>query len=190
MENNQDYIQHILKKIPVNLWIAFASGMGLGLLTHFYMLTHKLPNWDDINNLRGYGSGAAWGRWFLRYIRPLSGEWSVPSINGVLAIFIISVASCFVLAALNLKSFTSAMLVPAMMVTFPGFASTMTFMFTVNSYALGVLMACVGAYCVRKIKFGWIPGILLFVLSMGVYQSYICLAAGILVTALCLDCFE
>ena len=185
-----DILFQLFSKIPSHLWVAIVSGIVAGFMTHFYMLTHKLPNWDEINNIRGYGSGAAWGRWFLRYVRPLSGEWSVPSINGVLAIIIVVAASCFVIEALNLKSVTSAILVPVMMVTFPGFASTMTFMFTVNSYAIGILLACLGAFFLRKVRFGWIVALLSFTLCMGIYQSYICLAAGILVAGMCLDSFE
>jgi len=189
-EVKKDLLYAIATKIPGNIWICLASGMISGLLTHLYMLMHKLPNWDDLNNFHGYGSGDSWGRWFLKYVRPLSGEWSIPAINGVMAIFIIAVSSCLIIAALDLKSLSAAILVPVMAVTFPGFTSTMTFMFTVNSYAMGILLSCLGAFLIRKYKYGYIPAIFVFLLSLGIYQSYICLAAGILVLGLLIDLID
>lgn len=186
----KDLLQVLAAKIPGNIWICLTSGLIAGLFTHLYMLVNKLPNWDDIWNFNGYGSGDSWGRWFLKYVRPLSGEWSIPAINGVMAIITIAIASCLIISALKLKSLSAAILVPVMAVTFPGFTSTMTFMFTVNSYAFGVLFCCLGAFLIRKYKYGYIPGVVFLVLSMGIYQSYICLAAGILVLGLLLDLFE
>ena len=189
-EYEKDVFHSVYKKVPGYIWICFCVGMIAGLITHLYMLMNKLPNWDEINNIRGVGSGDSWGRWFLKYVRPLSGQWSVPAINGFLTIAIIAFASCFIMLALNLKSTTSAVLIPVMAVTFPGLTSIMTFMFTANSYAMGILFVSVGAFLVRKFRFGFIPAFLLFLASLGIYQSYICLAAGILVLGLLLDLIE
>ncbi|MDD2972489.1 MAG: glucosyltransferase domain-containing protein [Lachnospiraceae bacterium] len=176
-----DIIKDLYKKIPKNIWICFVSGIVWGLITHIYMITHKLPNWDDLYNLRGFGSGAEYGRWLLEFIRPLYGKWSVPALNGVLAIILWAMAACFIYAALRLETVTSAVLLSFMVMTFPSIACTMTFMFTVTCYALGILFVCAGVYCYQKGRYGFIPAILLFVLSLGIYQSYICLAAGMLV---------
>ena len=186
-EKKIDMLATVWNKIPQNIWVGLVAGIVSGLATHLYMLMHKLPNWDEINNIWGSGSGDSWGRWFLKYVRPLSGNWSVPAINGLLTIIIISISSCFILLALDLKSKTSSVLIPIMAVTFPGLTSIMTFMFTSNSYAMGILLVCIGAYFVTRFRFGWIFAIVLFTCSMGIYQSYICLAAGILVLGLMLN---
>lgn len=185
-----DLLRVIFTKIPRQIWICLISGMVSGILTHMFMLMNKLPNWDDLNNFKGYGTGDSWGRWMLKYIRPLFGDWSIPAINGMMAILIIAISSCLIVAALDLKSASSAVLIPVMAITFPGFTSTMAFMFTVTTYAMGILFCCLGAFLIRKYKYGFIPGIIMFVLSMGIYQSYICLAAGILVLGLLLDSID
>lgn len=56
-EKNIDYLNDLWKRIPLNIWICLCSGLITGLITHMYMLMHKLPNWDEINNFRGSGSG-------------------------------------------------------------------------------------------------------------------------------------
>lgn len=187
MNKEKDIFLVIFRKIPKNVKICFSSGMIIGLLTHFYMLTHKLPNWDDITNMNQYGSGAEYGRWFLETVYHLFGKWSIPEVNGVLTIIFLSVAACFLLLVLDLQTVTSAILIPVTLVTFPGVACIMTYMFTTHLYAFGIMLCCMGAYCFKKYQRGFIPAMILFILSCGIYQSYICLASGILVFCLVLD---
>ena len=171
-------------------WVSLGTGVFTGIITHLYMLTNKLPNWDDLNNLYGYGAGDINGRWMLKYLHDWAGHWSVPALNGMLAILLIAIAACFILEALEFHSLTSALLLPMVMMTFPSLASTMTFMFTVDTYAMGFLMCCVAAWLIRKFRYGFLPGTVLLILSLAIYQSYICLAAGILVFGLVMELFR
>ena len=66
-----DILAQINNKIPKRSKICLISGMIIGWLTHFYMLSHKLVNWDDMNSLDEFGSGDYLGRWFLKFIHPL-----------------------------------------------------------------------------------------------------------------------
>ncbi|MEG1847639.1 MAG: glucosyltransferase domain-containing protein [Lachnospiraceae bacterium] len=187
MNTQTDVIAELYKRIPKKVLLCFSSGMIFGLLTHFYMLTHKLPNWDDLTNMNRYGTGAEFGRWFLEPIYHLFGKWSIPEVNGVLTILFLSIAACFLLLTLELQTMTSAVLLPLMLMTFPSIACMMSFMFTVHLYAFAIMMCCIGTYLYRKYRFGFIPAVVLFVLSCGMYQSYICFVAGILVFCLLLD---
>ena len=190
MNENRDTFKEILLKIPFHIRCCLVSGILWGIITHAYMLTNKLPNWDDINNVGGYAVGSEFGRWFLKYVNPLDGIWSVPWLSGIFSIVLISAAACFVLSTLHLKSTTSAVLIPLMMLSFPSMCSLFTFMFTADCYAVGILLACAGAWLIRKYRFGFLPGIVCLVLSMGIYQAYLCLALGILVMGLFLDMLE
>lgn len=158
-----------------------------GILIHAYMFTNKLPNWDDINNVGTFGVGSEFGRWFLKYINPLDGIWSVPWIGGLFAVTFLSLAACMVVAALDIRSLTGAVIVPLMMLSFPSVCSMFTFMFTADCYAVGIFLACTAAWLIRRYRFGFLPGIVLLVLSLGLYQAYLCLALGVLVCGLFLD---
>ena len=158
-----------------------------GILIHAYMFTNKLPNWDDINNVGTFGVGSEFGRWFLKYINPLDGIWSVPWIGGLFAVTFLSLAACMVVAALDIRSLTGAVIVPLMMLSFPSVCSMFTFMFTADCYAVGIFLACTAAWLIRRHRFGFLPGIVLLVLSLGLYQAYLCLALGVLVCGLFLD---
>lgn len=187
MNEEKDLLRKLYHKIPKNIWVCFVAGIVFGVMTHLYMLTNKLPNWDDMNNLYGFGSGVGYGRWFLQYLGPFMGYWSVPTLHGMLAIVLWSIAGCFIVLALKLESMTSSVLVALMMLTFPSVACTMTFMFTVNCYAFGILLVCFGAYCYCNFKHGYIVASIAFILSLAIYQSFICLGAAIIVMALLLD---
>ena len=182
-----DIIKELYKKVPKNMLICFISSVVSGIIIHLYVLTHKLPNWDDINNLQGFGSGAEYGRWLLEYIRPLYGKWSIPAFNGMLAILLWSVGAAMIYRALELATQTSAVLLGVMVISFPAIASTMTYMFTVTCYAIGFLLVCAGSMLYRRYRYGFLPAILLYLLSLGIYQSYICLAVSILLMGFVLD---
>lgn len=187
---NYDLIQKVNNKIPHHTKICIIVGMLAGWFTHFYMLTHKLPNWDDATNLSMYGSGDFLGRWFLKYIHRLGTRYSIPAIHGVLMIFILTIAACLVLEILHLKSTTAAILVPALMVTFPSVACTMTFMFMSHTSAIAIFMICLAVYLLRKYKWGFVPCTVFLICSLGVYQSYISIAIALMLLGMIVDILE
>ena len=190
MNTQNDLIRNITAHIAPRHWLSLGTGVFVGIITHLYMLTNKLPNWDDLNNLYGSGSGALYGRWLLEYIHDWAGHWSVPALNGMLAILFMSVSACLILDALELRSVTSAILLPMVVVTFPSLACVMTFMFMADLYTLGFLTNCVAAWLIRKYRWGFVPGAILMMLGLSIYQSLICAAAGILVLGLAIELFR
>lgn len=190
MNKEIDIFKRIWDRIPTTIKVTFTSGMVAGILTHMYILTHKLPMWDDMNSFRSNGMSKILARWMLDYVDWISGYWSVPWINGLITIIFVSIAACFVVAVLKLRTVTSAVLIPIMMVTFPSIASTMGFTFTTDSYAFGIMMACIAAYAMRQGRYGFIWGIVCMCMSLGCYQAYLPLAASILVLSYILDVFD
>lgn len=187
---NFDVFQVINRKIPYRIKLCLISGSIAGWITHFYMLTHKLPNWDDATNLEHYGSGDFLGRWFLKYIHKLGTRYSIPAIHGVLMILILTLSACVVLEILNLRSTTAAILVPVLMVTFPSVACTMTFMFMAHTSAIAIFMMCIAVYLLRRYKYGFVPCIVLLICSLGVYQSYISIAITLMLLGMIVDLLE
>lgn len=185
-----DLLNQIKVKMPQHIKKCISWGLIIGLITHFYMLTHKLPNWDDINSINMYGSGDYLGRWFLKYIHPIGTKYSIPAIHGFLMILILVLAACLVLEILKLKSTTAAILVPALMVTFPSVACTMTFMFMAHTSAIAIFMICLAVYLLRRYRFGWIPCTVLLICSLGVYQSYISIGIALMLMGMLVDLIE
>ncbi|MDE6911682.1 MAG: glucosyltransferase domain-containing protein, partial [Lachnospiraceae bacterium] len=152
-----DLLAQLKKRIPKHTMICFVSAVIVGWLTHFYMLTHKLLNWDDANSMGTYGSGDYLGRWFLKYIHPLGGRYSVPAVHGFLLILCIAVSACLILEIMRIRSTTGAVLTAVVLETFPSVVSTMTFMFMAHTSGIGILMVTLSVYLLRKYRFGWLP---------------------------------
>ena len=156
----------------------------MGWITHFYMLTHKLPNWDDISQLNGLGLTTQIGRWMLEPLQDIGQRTSNPAIHGMLLIVFISLAACFVVAALEFKTVTSAILTSAIMVTFPSITGILFFMFTAHLYAIGVCLFCASAYLIRKFKYGFIPAGICIVLALAIYQPFVSVAISVMILSL------
>lgn len=182
-----DIMKELFEKIPKRIRICFLSSLILGFITHFIMLTHKLPNWDDLGNYNYFGVGGEFGRWFLRFLHPIGGTWSNQWLNGGLAILILAFAMCFLYEGFGLTSTTSAVLLPMIFMTFPSLACTMTFMFMVDLSATSILLSCIAFYLVRRYSYGFLLAIIPLVFSMGLYQSYICFTISAMLTALLID---
>ncbi|MDE7479382.1 MAG: glucosyltransferase domain-containing protein [Lachnospiraceae bacterium] len=163
------------------------SGIMIGWLTHFYMLSHKLTNWDDINSLSSFGSGDYLGRWFLKFIHPLGSRHSIPAVHGFLLIVMLSLSACIILDILQLKSTTAAVLVPAVMITFPSVVSVMTFMFMAHTSGIAIFMACLAVWLIRKNKWGALPAMILLICALGTYQPIITIAITLMLMSMMSD---
>lgn len=185
-----DLIAQLYKKVPGHTRICFVSGVIIGWLTHFYMLTNKFPNWDDANNIDAFGSGDYLGRWFLKYIHPLGGKYSIPAVHGFLLILCIAVSACLIMEILQMKSVTSAVLTAAVLETFPSVVSTMTFMFMAHTSGIGILMVTLAVYLLRKYRYGWLPCAVSLICVLGIYQSYISFAITLMLLGMIADIFH
>ncbi len=185
-----DLLTQLYKKIPKHTRVCFIAGVITGWLTHFYMLTGKFLNWDDANNMDTYGSGDYLGRWFLKYIHPLGGKYSIPAVHGFLLIVCIAVSACLILEILQIKSATGAVLAAAVLETFPSIVSTMTFMFMAHTSGIGILMVTLAVYLLRKYRHGWLPCMALLICALGTYQSYISFAITLMLLGMIADIFH
>lgn len=187
MEREFDCLKELYKKIPHQQVVCFVTAVTAGFMTHLYMLTHKLPNWDDVNCFADAGATSNVGRWMLEALKDTLTKYSNPWLNGSAAIFLLAFCCCLILRILELKSMTSAVLLPFVIVTFPSVASTMAFMFTVDIYLFGLVLILLGVYLTRRYRYGFAAGIFLCILGLGTYQAYICFAIGLFVFGIFLD---
>lgn len=185
-----DLIAQLCSKVPRHTRICFVTGIIAGWLTHFYMLTHKFLNWDDANNMDTYGSGDYLGRWFLKYIHPLGGRYSIPAVHGFLLLLCIAVSACLILEIVQIKSVTGAVFTAVVLETFPSVVSTISFMFMAHTSGIGILMATLAVYLLRKYRYGWLPCLTLLVCVLGTYQSYISFAITLMLFGMIADIFH
>ncbi len=186
----------ILKKydsIPKIYRYTFWCTFLIGMVTHLYILTNKLPTFDDMLCLNSFGGSFSLGRWFLGILGlvkyKILGNYSMPMLNGTLAIFLIAIFACLVNAILENDNILVAMLAGGMLVVFPTIAGNLSFMFTGYYYSFAMVLLGGGVWLIKSGKRIWrlTAGSFLLTLSLAIYQAYYPLAIGLFLVILILD---
>lgn len=188
--NPEDALANLFGRIPQYIKTTFLAACASGLLAHFYIISRKLPNHDDIGQLFGSTYGTASGRWLLPFVMKLDGSYSIPWLIGILSILMLAVAVCFTVSVMRIRSPLGCILTAALMTTFPAVTATMTYMFSADAYFLSLALACFAVYVTNKYRWGFIGGVIAITLSMGIYQSYFGVTAVLMVGALLFDALD
>ena len=176
-----DFLKKIWSSIPITDRFCFSVSLITGLLVHFYMLSNKITNLDDIVCVPGVGGGKVLGRWFQEPVHDLFSPWSSPALNGIMAIIILSIAACVIVNTLKIESITGAVLIGITMMTLPSTASNMYYMYLAPTFALSILASTINVQITSKYKLGFILGSVLQFFSMACYQAYFGLSASLFV---------
>ncbi|MBQ9643024.1 MAG: glucosyltransferase domain-containing protein [Lachnospiraceae bacterium] len=164
--------------------------MIVGMLTHLYMIANKISNWDDLTCPAGVGGGEWHGRWLQPHVYRLFSIWSIPAINGTMAVVLLAFAACFIISALEIRSTAGVALTASVLVTFPAVASNMTFMYISELFSLALLFCAVGVYLTKRFRYGWIAAIFLIMDCMALYQAYFAIAASLFVLMVLLELID
>lgn len=175
----QKNISDIKNGITRAMIISFVSTFIIGFLVHGYIITNKLPNHDDVGQLVDSMNRPASGRWLLETASNITSNFSMPWLNGVMAFFYIALTAMILTKLFQIKRSISAFLVGAILVSFPAWGAIFPFMSSVDAYALSLLLAVVSVFILINYKYTLLPSIILFAMSLGIYQTFIGFAAGI-----------
>lgn len=168
-----DILKRITGRIKPQWWVAFFACVVVGLLTYMYFMTSNFLTYDSMWNIYSDQDMISSGRQFLTYACGISSFYNLPWINGVLAIFYLALSSVVVVEGLGIQSKTGAALTAGLLVTFPSISSTFCYMYTVDGYMLAVLLSALAFLITDRKKYGFIGGIVLLGVSMGIYQAYL-----------------
>ena len=182
-----DPLRSLWERIPGCLKACFFTALAAGILTHFYMLANKIPNWDDLSQIIGAGSGKEIGRWGIVYIHGFASHISAPALNGIVTILLHSLAAAISVAAIGTHSVTAAVLIGICSVTFPSLCGNLTFMFTAPEYGVALCLASLAVLWTMRRKWGWIPSAVLLFCSLTLYQTYLTYAAALVLLSMILD---
>ena len=186
----ENKLKRYLNNMNRNIIVAFVAAIILGIICHAYMMTNKWTNLDDIVQLVDKMDRTSSGRWFLKFPSAIGSDFSIPWLNGFLTIFYSGVMASFVVAMFDVKSKISAILIGGILSTFPTLASVMPFMNTQDSYQFAAMLAGIAAYLFVKKDWGYIGAAVLLTLSLGIYQTYLGYAAGLVLIYILLKLFE
>ncbi len=185
-----DILKRIAGKIKPQWWAAFFACVVIGLLTYMYFMTNNFLTYDSMWNLYSDQDMITSGRQFLTYACGVSSFYNLPWVNGVLAILYLALTSVVVVEGLGIQSKTGAVLTAGLLVTFPAVSSTFCYMYTVDGYMLAVLLSALAFLITDRKKYGFVGGIILLGVSMGIYQAYLSFTIMLCITRLLTDLLE
>ena len=187
IENN--LIERLEKRrLPGNLRFCFASAFALFLLVHFYWFKSKYMFADDSLLSPGGWAYLGFGRWALSTVREISGRYSIPWFTGMLSALYMALAASFVTATLRIENKPAVFLAVLAMAAFTAVSKEVLYIHHIDAKMLALLLVCAGCYATLKARFGFIPGGLLFCLSLGIYQAYYSFSVFLLLFAVLLSC--
>ena len=172
-------IKNIYLKISNIERIAFITTILIGLLTHIFMFTNVLPNWDSMYNFKSNSIWIDMGRWFLNESMKVSSIYDLPWIIGILSLIFIGITSAIIVNLLEIKRKISAITISAIIVTFPVVTSTFSYLFLADGYMMGMMLSTISIFITQKYHKGYWGGGIILAFSIGIYQTNLAFA-GIL----------
>lgn len=172
-----------------NWGVAALAALAAGFFTHAFALVNIIHNYDDIASLpAGYGGGISLGRWFLELLGRLAMRvgltYNLGFLEGAAFLILVAVTAGFLVAVLGLHKRSSAAAAGALFAVFPTVSATLFFRYTAPFYGVGLLLAVLSVWVLRKSRYGLVLSALYLCCSMGIYQAYAPVAIGLYVMVL------
>lgn len=174
-------------KVKKEWKIAFAAAFLLGLLIHMPIMLRDIPNHDGLASMYFDQNMITSGRWFLSVACGLSSYFTLPWMIGLLGILFLSLGAVVLTEILEIKQGMTVILVSGLLVSFPALVSTFAYVFTLDGYMLGLLLAVLAVLFTKKYAKGFVMGAVFLAFSLGVYQAY--LPFAILLSIYCILLF-
>ncbi len=182
MQKEREQVNTVASQYAVPALSALISGLA----AYLYVFTNKLLNLDEIAGLFAKGESISSGRWALALTSYIFPDVSMPWVNGMLSLLMLTVAVCITVRVFEIKSGVIKAVLAALMIVFPSQIVTFSYMFTCAPYALAVMLAVGSVYVVlcRTERCRFIPAAIMLAFSLGIYQAYLAVAASFCVVYL------
>lgn len=173
MRGPAEIFEQIKNGIKKEWKTAFLAAFLLGLLIHMPIMVSDIPNHDGLDSIYFDQNMITSGRWFLMVACGFSSFFSVPWLIGVFALVILACTAVLLVELLELKQTWCIVLMSGLLVTFPSLASNFAYVFTMDGYMVGVMLAVLAVLLTKKFHNGFLAGGLCLAFSLGIYQAYL-----------------
>lgn len=173
------------QKITKSDCYSFFTVVIVGLLTHMRVFVSDIPNHDGMSSIYFDQNMITSGRWFLRVACGISSDYTLPWLIGVLCVLYLGLTAVLLQRFFRVKHTFTAMLLGAILVTYPTLAANFAYIFTADGYMMALLLAVLAVFLVERSKLGFLWGAVALGFSMGIYQAYISFTMILAVFAVC-----
>ena len=151
---------------------------------HGFLFTNEFFSHDSISYFTyATGSGSFYtsiGRFVIPVYELLKGDVAAPWLIGLLFLFWMSLTSFLVTQLLKIRSTAGIVLTSGLLCTNAALTLTgATYIYCMDEYAFALFTAVAAVYLVHRGRWWTLPGVLLLVVSLAVYQAYFTVAASL-----------
>ena len=172
--------------IPGRTWAAVCAALLVGVLAHLAALTGLIVNGDSMVPVVSGKWLLSQGKWANGFFADMRGTVNLTIVTGPISLLWLALSAGLTVSSLDIKSPALCALCGAMMATFPSVVCT--FLYNApDIFFFSLLLSVCAVYVTRKYRFGFVSGALLLAVSIGVYQAYVGMAAGLLLLAVLCD---
>ena len=164
-------LKKIYGKVSASDKTAFLSAFISGLLIHMPAMLMDVPNHDGLSSMHFSQNMITSGRWFLAAVCAASSFYTVPWIIGLIGILELAITAVLIKRIFEVENAVTIFIISALLVAFPSLASTFAYVFTLDGYMAGLLLAVLAVYAAKKGHF--ILGGISLAFSLGTYQAYL-----------------
>ena len=170
----------------------------IGTMIHLYMLTNKFYNYFEMNNIltpmsMDKGDTLAMGRWLLPLVSRISSVISMPMVNGVICISCLSLVTCMTVDILKIRRILTAALTGAVIVSFPGVASYLSYGVNSDVFCVALLLSVASAwvlYRTGRSAWGMTGAALILCCCIGVYQPFMSVTIALIYVMLFMEVWK
>lgn len=173
MKNPTECFHIIKQQVRPQMRTAFFSALIIGLLVHLPVILSDIPNHDGLASMYFDQNMITSGRWFLMIACGFSSYFTLPWLIGLLAVLFLALTSVCLTQFLELHKTYVIILVSGLLVSFPAAASSFAYVFTMDGYMLGLLLAVLAVLLTKEYRFGFVGGAVCLAFSLGTYQAYL-----------------
>ena len=169
-----------MKRTDRSEWI-FCVSLLLAFLTHCSMFFGGALGVNEDNfAVKKISSNAGYGRWVcdVLYRMGIPGSYLAQAWIGIFIILVLAVLCTVVLSMVKVKNTGSAVLIMAVLISFPTLSYGYGYLSDAVFYAFSLMFAALAVYCTNRWKHGWAAGAVLIMLSLGLYQAWLSFAAA------------
>lgn len=164
------------------LW-CLAASLLTGLCAHAYFYTGIGFSQDS---LMLFTNDVDWqislGRFMIPVYYYLRGRFTVPWLLGLYCILYAAISASLIASMMNIHKAGHLLLLCGIIMTNAAVtAQTATYVHVIDIYMLGFLMATVSVWLLWRYRLGFLPGIPLLMMGVGLYPAYFAAAAALCV---------
>lgn len=173
--------------IKPQYYAASLSAVLAGFIAHMPVFTKNLPVYDTFWNIYFNQDMITSGRQFLTFAAGPTSYYNLPWVNGVVSLVFLALTAVLFTELFRIEKKSTAVLLGAMIATFPAVCGTFAFIYTADGYMLAFFLATLAVLFADRMKLGFIPGIFLLGFSIGVYQAYFSVSILLMIFVLVKD---